>query len=34
MEEPLEVSRSWTWFVAFAMLLVVELVRLSRWIGA
>ena len=36
LEESLETSRSWTWiwFIAFAVLLVVELVRLSRWIGA
>lgn len=36
LEESLEVSRSWTWiwFIAFAALLVVELVRLGRWIGA
>ncbi len=36
LSESLEISRSWTWiwFVAFAVLLVVELVRLGRWIGA
>ena len=35
-EESLETSRSWTWiwFIAFAVLLVVELVRLGHWMGA
>lgn len=36
LEESLEVSRFWTWiwFIAFAALVVVGLVRLGRWIGS